>query len=128
MQQYVIFNVLKEYCIPKEEGSDLSLSTDIHKRYKNTYTMPDASVMNGVLGPVEFQMFYRIGHISYQFYTLLCNLRSYLSENFFPQVHLGLDNWSCTSCCLSRLNFRNVLKGYLSHVRDFLFTTLTPLI
>jgi hypothetical protein len=53
-------------------GSDLSLSTDIHKRYKNTYTMPDASVMNGVLGPVEFQMFYHIGHISYQFYTLFC--------------------------------------------------------
>ena len=53
-------------------GSDLSLSTDIHKRYKNTNTMPDASVMNGVLGPVEFQMFYHIGHISYQFYTLFC--------------------------------------------------------
>ena len=27
MQQYVIFNVLKEYCIPKEEEEDLSQVT-----------------------------------------------------------------------------------------------------
>ena len=62
---YVYFVCLNVYSYVLR--SDLSLSTDVHKRYKNTYTMPDASVMNGVLGPVEFQMFYRIGHISYQF-------------------------------------------------------------
>ena len=47
MQQYVIFNVLKEYCIPKEEEEGLLLRIElIFSNHTDTDTDTDQQILH----------------------------------------------------------------------------------